>query len=141
MSLGRKTIFRFKTYDTMLSKLFWCFWSVSIITAKPLTTTKYQALDLTLSSIPSELLFSPNQPITTVNISIDNSFTVQCDGTRFGRNPDLADCQSARSYIIPDSEQRTWVQRHQPGQTGEVFPLPFRGMGGRSRLQRRLEGH
>jgi len=116
------------------------FWSIYAATAKPLTTKDYQALDLTLATTPSELLFSPTQPIISVNTSAGNRFTVQCNGSRFGYNPNLSDCQSAKGYIYPDSEQRTWKERHTPGQTELDFPLPFRGMGGIQSLPRQSRG-
>lgn len=110
--------------------LLWPLWSISPVAAKPLTTTDYQALDLTLPTAPSALLFTPDRPIRKVNTSMGNILNVQCDGARFGHNPNLVDCQSAKSYIYPDSEQRTWKERYTPGVIEGDFPLPFRGMGG-----------
>lgn len=103
---------------------------MTLVAAKPLTTTDYQALNLTLPTAPSASLFSPNKPIVSVNTSSGNRLDVQCDGMRFGHNPNLVDCQSAKSYIYPDSEQRTWKERYTPGMIENDFPLPFRVMGG-----------
>lgn len=118
----------------MFELRYWSLWIISTVTAKPASTTQHQTLNLTVPMISSELLFSTTVPITSIDTSDRNRLTVQCDGTKFGYNPDIVDCQSAKGHIPPDSAQRIWKERHQPGQTGEYVPLPFRGMGGISSL-------
>lgn len=128
----RRNIDKFLLWTcNMISIIFLCsFWSLSTVIAKALITTDYQALNLSLPTAPSELLFSPKQPVRSVNTSAGNRIDVQCNGTRFGYNPNLVDCQSAKSYIYPDLVQRTWKERYTPGLTEDGFPLPFRVMGG-----------
>ena len=57
------------------------------------------------------------------------ALSIRCSGERFGFNPDLTDCGSARGFISPDIEQRVWGTRH-TGLGPETFPLPYRIMGG-----------
>ena len=67
-----------------------------------------------------------------MNVSTPGSgglLDIKCSGSHFGYSPSISDCESARRYITPDSEQYTWGQRH-TGLEATVFPLPFRTMGG-----------
>lgn len=57
------------------------------------------------------------------------SFDIQCDGARYGDNPDIRDCEGARSIIPPDTEQRKFGERN-TGLGDDVSPLPYLFMGG-----------
>ena len=72
-----------------------------------------------LSALTKPNASSPDNP----------ALVIRCSGEHFGFNPDLTDCGSAKEYITPDIEQRTWGARHS-GLGPETFPLPFRMMGG-----------
>lgn len=122
-----------------LSTFLWSLGSISVVAAKPLITTDYQALDLTLPRAPSTILFSADQPIRSVNTSTGNRLNIQCDGARFGYNLNFRDCQSAQDYFYPASEQRTWKERSTPGLTEDDFPLPLRVMGGTYMVSAGLE--
>ena len=81
---------------------------------------------------------SPLQQLLPVNISKDdgainlnasNDLQIQCDGEKYGFNPNVNDCQNARSYYKRSSRLFTYGERHS-GHPTDVFPLPFRLMGG-----------
>ena len=98
--------------------------------AKPL-----QALSLPTSTLP-QLLQLPNlTTIPTLNTSSSSSeneqMLIHCSGLHFGYSPNVADCESAKEYITPDSKQYPWGRRH-TGLDPNVFPLPYRIMGGKS---------
>ncbi len=59
-----------------------------------------------------------------------NAIQVQCDGEKYGFNPDVSDCQKARSYYKRSSQLFTYGERHS-GHEVNVFPLPYRLMGGK----------
>lgn len=84
-------------------------------------TTLYQ-------NIASELNISSPQ-----NAVLD----VKCSGNYFGFNPSIVDCGAAKEIITPDTAQHLFGERH-TGLGDDVFPLPFRVMGGKL-LQRWLE--
>lgn len=61
--------------------------------------------------------------------SSENVVKIICSGEHFGYHPNIADCESAKEYITPDSVQYTWGERH-TGLGSMVIPLPHRIMGG-----------
>lgn len=71
---------------------------------------------------------SKDDNATTFNAS--NDLQIQCDGEKYGFNPNVPDCQNARSYYKRSSILFTYGERHSVHPT-EVFPLPFRLMGGK----------
>ena len=64
-----------------------------------------------------------------VPLNASNGLRIQCDGEKYGFNPKVADCQNAREYYTRSSKLNTYGQRHS-GYGVNVFPLPFRTMGG-----------
>ena len=67
------------------------------------------------------------------NISVSNGMNIQCDGAKYGRNPDLADCRAALARIPVARIKLTFMDRTkelpqpQPGQN--IEGLPYRVMG------------
>ncbi|KAF6228107.1 hypothetical protein HO133_007835 [Letharia lupina] len=59
-----------------------------------------------------------------VNSSALGALSVRCDGALYGFNPNIADCEGAAQFIVPDSEQLVWGERHTGLPVG-IFPLPF----------------
>ena len=107
-----------------------CLFAIYIILAEPL-----QALS---STLPQLLSASNLTTFPTLNVSSSSpyenaAFEIHCSGEHFGINPNIADCQSAKEYISPDSVQYTWGARHS-GLEPDVFPLPYRIMGGQSAM-------
>ena len=106
--------------------------AVYVILAKPL-----QALSPPPPSTLSQLnptTFSPLNASSSSSSSSENLVLhIRCSGDHFGFNPNIADCESAKEYITPDSIQYTWGARHS-GLERTVFPLPYRIMGGQSTM-------
>ena len=102
----------------------------------PILTAILSGIDRA-STYNSSSLLPPNEDISTVfdlpplNVSSPGNaqLIVRCSGSHFGFQPNVADCESAKGYIVPDADQQTFGQRD----TGleDVTPLPFRVMGGR----------
>ena len=67
--------------------------------------------------------------ITSLRIGAPGTYQIECDGDRYGQNPDIRDCEGARLNIEPDSKQYTFGER-QTGLPGDTFPLPWISMGG-----------
>ena len=99
--------------------------------ATPLQGTNGQTINLsTAPNLTSLDLSSPSDaPIQTLNASTGNAFDIRCDGATYGFNPSLSDCEGARSYIEPDSEQFNFGDRH-TGLPESTFPLPYMIVGG-----------
>ena len=81
--------------------------------------------------MPPELFLPSTRPTASLNTPTDNKLSIQCDGRRFGYNPNLADCLSAKGYLPEDNVQRSWAERHTRQQRIGDFPLPYRSMGGK----------
>lgn len=84
------------------------------------------------SNLP--LLLLPISNLTTSSTTNTSSsenpaLRLHCTGEHFGFNPNIADCESAKEHITPDSVQYTWGARH-TGLGPTVIPLPYRIMGG-----------
>ncbi len=104
-------------------------WALAILAA-PLQGTNVQAVDLSTANLTSlELLGSSDGSIQELNASNRGGYDIRCDGAKYGFNPSLSDCEGARSYIVPDSEQFIFGERH-TGLPGSTFPLPYVIMGG-----------
>ena len=105
------------------------------IMAMPLHSTYGQATDLStvLNSTSLDLLVPSEGDIQDLNALYD----IRCDGARYGFNPSLSDCEGARSYIPPDSEQFNFGERH-TGLPPDTFPLPYMIMGGTLRRGREV---
>lgn len=97
------------------------------VLAKPL-----QALSPPSSALTQILPMVNSTASSTLNESFPENaaLVIHCSGEHFGFNPNIADCQSAKEFISPDSVQYEWGPRHS-GLGSTVFPLPYRMMGGK----------
>ena len=88
------------------------------------------AQDQTIPS-PKDFLLpaSTSRDGIDVPLNASNRLRVQCDGEKYGFNPKVTDCQNAREYFTRSSKLATYGERHS-GHGVNVFPLPFRSMGG-----------
>lgn len=109
------------THHILFSVLFW---ALSIL-ATPLQITAGQTIDMS----PATNLTLSTTITTSANASYENAFDIRCDGAAYGFNPSLSDCEGARSYIVPDTEQYEFGERH-TGLPESVFPLPYMIIGG-----------
>lgn len=66
---------------------------------------------------------------TSIQFNASNKIRIQCDGEKYGFNPNVPDCQDARSYFKRSSVLFRYGERHS-GLGPDVFPLPYRLMGG-----------
>ena len=104
---------------------------ISFLLVIPDLASPTQEISRVSPVLPQRLNASSSSTLPSLNASSpDNPARfIQCSGQLFGFNPDLADCGSAKEYISPDVKQYPWGARH-TGLGPEVFPLPWRMMGG-----------
>lgn len=105
--------------------LFW----IGATVGKPLHIQDGQQLMTPLLASLRNLMFLGNSSASLVNTSSKNAFDIKCDGSVYGFNPNIADCEQAKSYIVPDSDQLEFGERH-TGLHQDVFPLPYAIFGG-----------
>ena len=101
-------------------------WPLALTRASPPPNTE----DQTIPS-PKDLLLpaSTSRDSIDVTLNASNALRIQCDGEKYGFNPKVTDCQNARAYYARSSKLLTYGERHS-GHDVDVFPLPFRSMGG-----------
>ena len=92
-------------------------------------TLQTDIVDLRIPSQSSSALSSSNATSSQVNASTPNEYSVQCDGSQYGYNPDLVDCEDALSHqmtgrVLVEFRQRDGAAAH------GVVTLPYRLMGG-----------
>ena len=97
----------------------------SIILGQALVSASKNSLILPDGNFPTTANESTNATAP------DNALplVVRCSGQHFGWSPSISDCESAKANIVPEVVQYTWGERH-TGFSDDVFPLPFRVMGG-----------
>ena len=101
---------------------------LALIFALPPSNREDQTIQLSPSDQISPANISQNDDVARFNAS--NDLQIQCDGEKYGFNPNVTDCQDARAYYKRSSKPFTYGERHS-GHPIEVFPLPFRLMGGK----------
>ena len=110
--------------------------AVCTILAKPLQALSPSSSSSSSSTLSQLLPILNSTTLSTLNASSTSenaALTIHCSGDHFGFHPNIADCESAKEYISPDSVQYTWGARHS-GLERTVFPLPYRIMGGQSTM-------
>ena len=94
---------------------------LSLTLAGPLQDAGEQTMQL----VPANI--SENGFAGSLNAS--NELKIECDGQKYGFNPNVPDCQDARTLYKRSAVPFTYGERHS-GHGVNVFPLPFRLMGG-----------
>ena len=88
--------------------------------------------DKTLAiSAPQKFTYSIlnlNESTSILNGSSENA-NIQCD-SRYGLNPTLSDCESAKNYFLPGSEPIIFGERHSQGLPETAIALPYLLFGG-----------
>ena len=113
---------------------------VSAILAIPFQETHVRAMASSIApnATSLHLSFPSNVPVEELDALSARGLSIHCDGTSYGFNPSLADCEGARSYIAPDSNKITFGERH-TGLPDTTFPLPYMIMGGTSEEVEKLD--
>lgn len=110
----------------------------TLVLAKPLalnSSEAYKSSLYTKLSLPSDLqaldlnsLSPSNGPTASLNVTGGPDLHIQCDGASYGFDLDIEDCERAKAYVPPGSEQVQWAERH-TGWQKRIMPLPYRSMG------------
>ena len=91
---------------------------LAVIYAKPSQAAVDQVISLaSVSSYESNLIYSNLATTLSLNASAEN-LEIRCDGTKYGFNPNIIDCESAKEFVIPDDRQISFGERH----TGKFYP-------------------
>lgn len=108
------------------------FLALNVLLALTFALPPSSSEDQTIQLLPLDQLLPANvsrdSPATSFNAS--NDLQIQCDGEKYGINPNVTDCQIARAYYKRSSQLFTYGERHS-GYSVDIFPLPFRLMGGK----------
>jgi len=124
------------TSQAMLSKLILN--SVFLFTSTALAAAVQGSGSQTSQLVPIDpLLPTLSNPLSPSNQStwslnattLDEGFNIKCDGSKYGVNLDLADCEGALKSFQRGLNRITFAERG-PGFPPGVFPLPYRWMGG-----------
>ena len=107
---------------------------ISTVFAKPSRVVDDQTLqsdlrDLHLPSLPSSMPSSSNATLSSLNATVSNSLSIECNGKEYGFNPDVADCTAALRRQLVGSDQVRFGQRGSIS-SEKFLPLPYRLMGG-----------
>ena len=104
-----------------------------VVLAKPLQMSTAEKPSASLSSGVVDAAFVSNISTgsSALNMTAENAFNIECDGNRYGFNPNIADCEGAVQTIAPEWEPFVWGQRHTGLPVG-TFTLPFAVFGGKS---------
>lgn len=115
---------------------------VSVLFVIPSLASPLQALSHLSPALPQLLPASNLTTLSELSASstANADLKIQCSGQHFGVNPNIADCQSAKEYLSPDFVQYTWGLRH-TGLGEDIFPLPYRIMGGQKLPNRCFMGN
>ena len=77
------------------------------------------------STIPSNI---SNQSLDT---SVENALSIVCNGSTYGYNPNILDCERAKEFMPPDPS--IWIiGERDTGLPVGTVPLPYRVMGNRA---------
>lgn len=102
-----------------------------LITATPLQLTEDnrsklpEILSIVQATVPSNTTNPALEP------TAENSFTIHCDGEKYGYRPSIRDCEGAREVMVPDTRIWTLGERR-TGLPTDIVPLPYRVMGDRA---------
>ena len=100
-----------------------------VVLAKPLQLSP--SASLSSSVVNAAFVSNISTGSSALNTTAENAFTIECDGNRYGFNPNIADCEGAVQTIAPEWEPFVWGQRH-TGLPPGTFTLPFAVFGGKS---------
>ena len=104
-----------------------CLWTVVLATPPsklPLVVGAPANVFKNLTLNPTVMV---NESVTYSNVIGDNEIHVKCDGTAYGNDLDIDECEEAKAYFPTSPDQVLWATRH-TGWQKEIFPLPYRAM-------------
>ena len=107
----------------------------SLVLAKPLDPPAHPARSLEvlqhLANISNLMEFATsetNESISSLDEIGNQKLHIQCDGSAYGFNLDISDCEEAKAYLPINADQVQWAERH-TGWQKQIFLLPYRSMG------------
>lgn len=91
-----------------------CLWI--LVLPKPLTRNHQRDATILTASV------------TSFNVTGDEDIHIHCDGSSYGFDLDITDCEEAEAYVPFSPDPVWWAERH-TGWQKKIFPLPYRAMG------------
>ncbi|KAL8921367.1 MAG: hypothetical protein Q9172_004060 [Xanthocarpia lactea] len=121
------------------------FWSLSLgsgisgaaVQREPQLIRPAPAVPISLDNIPQTQRYDPALSANTSSLllnapDVGDVFDISCNGSRFGYIKDSEDCVSASSTFARTARIITFSKRDNPGITPQMYPLPWRWMGGQA---------
>ena len=106
-----------------------CLWTVVLATPQGLPIPAGGLANIRVlgnQSLNPMVMF--NESVTSFNVTADNEIQIQCNGSSYGFDLDINDCEEAKAYFPASSDQVRWATRN-TGWQKIIFPLPYRAMG------------
>ena len=106
-----------------------CLWT--LVLARPLAVSPVKPIQL---APPADIIDGSLYPISVSSeaaLSLDvtgDNIHVQCNGSAYGFNLDIVDCEQAKAWFPVNGEQEQFAPRH-TGWQKRIFPLPYRSLG------------
>ena len=102
----------------------------TLVLAKPLGSSgsRARALQPNLQSEGLYPLSMSNYSATHSDLKGDENIHIECNGTSYGFDLDITDCELAKAFVPANSEEVVWAERY-TGSFKRYQPLPYRSMG------------
>ena len=69
-----------------------------------------------------------NDSATSSDLKGEQDIHIECDGSSYGLDLDITDCELAKAFVPPSLEEILWAERY-TGSLKRYQPLPYRSMG------------
>ena len=101
----------------------------TLVLAKPLGNPgSSDSLAIALQASSLYPLSMSNDSATSSDLTGDKYIHIECDGSSYGFDLDITDCELAKAFVPASSDEVQWAERH-AGSLKQYFPLPYRSMG------------
>ena len=101
-----------------------------LVLAKPLGSPGPRAVALHARTLSGDLypLSMSNDSATSSGLKGDENIHIECNGSSYGFDLDITDCELAKAFVPANSEEIVWAERHTTS-FKRYQPLPYRSMG------------
>lgn len=69
-----------------------------------------------------------NESATSSDLKIYDNIHIECNGSSYGFDLDITDCELAKAFVPASSEEMLWAERSSHS-LKQYSPLPYRSMG------------
>ena len=103
---------------------------LTLVLAKPLGSLDSRAVAVRASpqSVDPYPLSMSNDSATFSDLEGDERIHIECNGSSYGFDLDITDCELAKAFVPANSEELVWAERDTTS-LKRFQPLPYRSMG------------